>query len=193
MSFEELYEKYFRLVYALAHERLKDMSMEEDVVQEVFLKLSRQMQMCPFYNESHVKGWLLRTTSNLCIDLLRKRSVENQYRGQLQKQMSSMEMDQSMERVHEQLEIQEQLGNTLCKLRKKNKKWYIVIMEYYCNQKSTKELAEQFHISNAGMCMQLLRIRRWIGKDLLEQNAELRQIYDKAYTHTEGQKKEEQS
>lgn len=62
VSSDEIIRKYIDMVYRLALSRMKDKSMADDVVQEVFLRyISSQRK---FESDEHIKAWLIRVTIN---------------------------------------------------------------------------------------------------------------------------------
>lgn len=76
---EYLVEKYADTVYRLAISRTRDRDSSEDVFQEVFLRLSKNIP--DFQSEEHEKAWIIRVTINCsknlinskwnrCVDLL---------------------------------------------------------------------------------------------------------------------------
>lgn len=73
-SFEQIFEKYRRPVFAYARGILKDEALAEDCVQETFLELVRKSESIDIARG--VKGWLFRVARNRAIDALRKRSRE---------------------------------------------------------------------------------------------------------------------
>ena len=65
---EMMIEKYSDMVYRLALTRTKSKENSEDVYQEVFLRLSREMP--DFKTEEHEKAWLIKVTINCSKNLL---------------------------------------------------------------------------------------------------------------------------
>lgn len=190
-DFDELYDEYFRLAYGLAYERLNDFHAVEDVLQEVFLRFSKELDNHLFGSDTHVKAWLLRITANLCTDVLRRRQLEEQYILQKQMEAKNTELIETMDKMIEDMDAQARIDKVFRKLKRKRFKWYKVAVDMYCNQKSNAELAEKFGMSYAAMGMLLNRIRRWIGWELFKQNPELRELYPKEYEElkTENQKR----
>ncbi len=70
-AFKLLVERYQRKVYSIALGMLKDKEEARDVAQEAFVKVYRYIEH--FKGDSSFYTWLYRITSNLCIDLIRKR------------------------------------------------------------------------------------------------------------------------
>lgn len=69
-AFEELVERYQRLVYSMSLKYLKDTSLAEDTSQEVFIKAYTRLRS---YNpEFKFSTWLSKITYNTCIDQMRR-------------------------------------------------------------------------------------------------------------------------
>jgi RNA polymerase sigma-70 factor (ECF subfamily) len=69
-AYEELVNRYQRLVYSIALNLLKDTGLAEDAAQEAFIKAYRNLGS---YNpEYKFSTWVGRITYNTCIDILRK-------------------------------------------------------------------------------------------------------------------------
>jgi RNA polymerase sigma-70 factor (ECF subfamily) len=67
-AFEQLYDRYHRLVYGIAVKMLQTDAAAEDLTQGVFLKL---WTAASTYRHSNFAGWIVRVTRNLAIDVLR--------------------------------------------------------------------------------------------------------------------------
>jgi len=74
-AFEQLYDRYERLVYCLVYRMLEDHGQAEDVTLEVF---SRLWQHADSYlaSQGSVKTWLVNIARNRAIDLLRMRRTK---------------------------------------------------------------------------------------------------------------------
>lgn len=72
-AFEALVTQYERLVYAVALKLLGNEHDAQDAAQETFIKLYRNLPS--FRGESKFSVWLYRLANNVCIDILRKKSV----------------------------------------------------------------------------------------------------------------------
>src|SRR5215467_5074323 len=59
-AFENLVEKYFRMVYTVAGRQTGDWHLAQEIAQSVFLILSRKAR--GFSSKTPIPGWLLRTT-----------------------------------------------------------------------------------------------------------------------------------
>ncbi|MFL5320324.1 MAG: RNA polymerase sigma factor [Myxococcaceae bacterium] len=70
-AFRLLVERYQKKIYAVALGMLKDKEDAMDVTQEAFVKVYKYLDH--FKGDSSFYTWLYRITSNICIDVLRKR------------------------------------------------------------------------------------------------------------------------
>lgn len=69
--FETYFRAYYSLVYRIAFMQMKGHADAEDVAQEVFVRLLRYQP--GFQNEEHEKAWFVRTTVNLCRDIIKSK------------------------------------------------------------------------------------------------------------------------
>jgi len=71
LSFDAAFAAHHRLVYRYAYSLTRDGALAEDVVQEVFLRLHRQLE--PAQRGGILRAWLLRVTANVARNLMRTR------------------------------------------------------------------------------------------------------------------------
>lgn len=65
----QLYEKYKNLVYNIAFRMANDSQVAEDLVQEIFIKVFKNLAR--FRGDAAFSSWLYRITSNVCINHFR--------------------------------------------------------------------------------------------------------------------------
>ena len=68
-EFRELYDDYVDMIYRICFLYLKNESDAKDGVQDIFMKIWEKQPV--FDNENHKKAWLIQTTKNHCIDILK--------------------------------------------------------------------------------------------------------------------------
>jgi RNA polymerase sigma factor (sigma-70 family) len=82
LSFDEAFALHHRAVFRTARAVVRDAALAEDITQEVFLRLYRNMNATP--GEESLRAWLLRVTLNVARNQLREttRSMvrDNEYR-----------------------------------------------------------------------------------------------------------------
>ena len=110
-SFDEAFELHHRIVYRVAYARLGDAALAEDVTQEVFLKLYRNLGKVP--RDEGLRAWLLRVTINEARDLSRRRRrasareeafaqrASERYAFDCEKRLEVDEVRRALERVRE--------------------------------------------------------------------------------------------
>jgi RNA polymerase sigma-70 factor (ECF subfamily) len=73
-AFEEIVTKYKRLVYSVVYKMIPDREEVNDVSQEVFIRLYKSLEK---YNPQYkMSTWIVKITSNLCLDTLRKKKQD---------------------------------------------------------------------------------------------------------------------
>jgi len=75
-AFEQLVRQYDQSVLKLAYNLLRSAEDAQDVYQEAFLRVHRNLNQFRFDCSFHT--WLYRIVTNLCLDLLRKRKVRRE-------------------------------------------------------------------------------------------------------------------
>lgn len=74
-DFSEKYEKYSSTIFKIAITYLANKADAEDVMQDVFIKL---LYSSPdFDNDDYEKFWIIRTTSNICKNMLKSFQHKN--------------------------------------------------------------------------------------------------------------------
>lgn len=123
-AFEDIVKKYENKVYGIVFHMMKNQNEVEDLAQEVFLKVYKNLDK--FKGESSLYTWIYKITVNLCLDELKKRrniiyldekiSVED---GEIDKELPSNE--RSQEELYEDKELRENLHRCINKLPDKQK------------------------------------------------------------------------
>jgi RNA polymerase sigma-70 factor (ECF subfamily) len=76
-AFEQIYRNHHRYVHMQAHRVICDSHRAEDIAQEAFLRLVRQLLATA--GQIKLRAWLHRTTTNLAIDEHRRNRTQQQY------------------------------------------------------------------------------------------------------------------
>jgi RNA polymerase sigma-70 factor (ECF subfamily) len=75
-AFEQLVRQYDQSVLKLAYNLLRSAEDAQDIYQEAFLRVHKNLNQFRFDCSFHT--WLYRIVTNLCLDLLRKRKVRRE-------------------------------------------------------------------------------------------------------------------
>ena len=105
-SYEELYRKYYKLVYNIAFSILKNKENAEDISQNVFIKIGNlKKEKLP---NSYEASWLYTVTKNECISLFRKTketlTIEDIKNENLEDEIEGIIQKNSYEKLMENLE-----------------------------------------------------------------------------------------
>lgn len=73
-AFSELMSAYKKLIYNLCLRTLNDRGEAEDAAQEAFIKIYRGLKT--YNGSSKFSTWALKISSNVCIDMIRKRKAQ---------------------------------------------------------------------------------------------------------------------
>lgn len=74
-AFEELIARYKKLIFNTAYRMMGNAPEAEDITQEVFIKIYNSLNK--YDPQFKFSTWVIRITSNLCVDWLRKRKGES--------------------------------------------------------------------------------------------------------------------
>ncbi len=173
-DFDELYNEYSKLVFHIAYHKLRSRDLAEDVVQDVFLKLHSKLDM--IRGKEHAKAWLIRVTSTTVVDYIRKYMPEKVL--PLEENVLPPG-DDVTEYSIEFWDSQKRIDEILEKMNRKNHRWYEIAVDSYIEKKSNEELSEKYHMSKNAISSLQYRIRKWLGKEILDHNQDLKKWYDR--------------
>ncbi len=106
-AYEELYKKYYNLVYNIAFSVLKNYENAEDIAQNVFVKIGNlEQEKLP---KNYEASWLYTVTKNECISFIRKNketsSIENRIENENEKnEIETVIQNSSYQNLLESLE-----------------------------------------------------------------------------------------
>lgn len=143
-------EEYGNSLYRLCTVMLKNREDSQDAVQECFL---RYITKAPDFNDAeHEKAWLIRVSTNICKDMLRRRKYE-----------SFMSLDEI-----KNLSSSEDNAQILGLLVSLDEKYRIIIHLHYVEGYSADEISSMLGLTSAAVRKRLQR-----GRDML------RELYEK--------------
>ena len=161
--FEQLYKSYYPRLTAYASLFLKS-DEAHDIVQDVFLSLLERANKK--MDESTLNAYLYKAVQNKCIDVIRHKTLKDQYASEVGKQMLQMEFEllySSRNEIEEGLlsqELQNQIDSAVETLPPKGKEVFKLHFEH---RKTAKEIASIMNIScstvenHIYMCIKSLR------------------------------------
>lgn len=157
---DEFFERYRMMVIRNAYLTVQDYYAAEDICQETFLRLSRNLHKVPPEN---VKAWLLQVSGNLAIDYMRKG-------GKYQIDVGLEEVDLEIasefhidpEQILEKKEVSESTRRVLGKLRREKPKWYAVIVMSHLEGMDNHAIGKALDISPILVSQWKGRASKWL-------------------------------
>lgn len=181
-NFNEIYTNYKNLVLKVAYMYSGDYIVAEDIMQETFLRLYREIDEKP---HSNIKAWLCTTAKYLAIN------HKNQVARRAEREISEAEIkyaegaDQEMNRESTEAEYLENLTEKerlslheriFLHLMEKNPKWYEAIMLVCVLEYLQVDAAKKMGMSEDAFYGMLHRARKWIRKTYGSEYEELNRL-----------------
>ena len=153
---ENYFKTYYAPCYRIAFTQMKTKSDAEDVVQEVFLRLLKYHP--GFESLEHEKAWMIRTTLNLCRDVLKSR-----WSSTIRMEELSMEDKNSFKNPYVDTD------DTLWSLLELPHMYRICLYLFYYEDYSVKEIAQALKEPENTIKTRLKRGRELLKKKLQEE------------------------
>ena len=138
--------KYSDMVYRLAFARTQNRFDAEDIYQDVFMKLFSEERS--FESEEHKKAWLIKTTVNMSVNLLK--SAWRRYTVCENENLP----------VKRGADTSPQREKLLSALKSLSEKYRVVLYLYYYEELSTDKIAEVTGASPTAVRSRLMRGRQ---------------------------------
>lgn len=71
-SFEELVKRHQQKIYTTIYLFVRDQSLAEDILQEVFIKIVETLRKGKYNHEGKFQQWAVRISHNMCVDYFRR-------------------------------------------------------------------------------------------------------------------------
>ncbi len=170
-AFNEVYSKYRNLVLKAAHIYVDDPGTAEDVTQEVFLALYRDMTDKKIESEeeySNIKSWLYTTAKHFALNHRKKTArmimtesiegsdvIEEPASESLESEYLNRILEEKRAKLHERI---------FTALMKKNPRWHEAIMMVCYLDIPAAEAAKRLGMSENAFYVMMHRARNWIHK-----------------------------
>lgn len=138
---------------------LKDRALAEDAVQETFIKVYQKYHT--FNQEAEEKTWIMRIAINVCKNYMRT--------SWFKKVKTGVDLETiSKECVDENLLEREKKSQILSEIAALDYKYKEVILLYYYQEMTTREIADVLHIKEGTIRVRLQRARQKLSVQLEE-------------------------
>lgn len=155
-EFNDLIMEYGTEILRLCYLYLKDYQLSEDACQETFLKVYKNFYK--FKGNSSIKTWITRICINTCKNYLRS----SWFKRIILSSEKIINKNISNEDIFEEINKSD-LFNCVMKLKPKYKD---VILMYYYQCFTTKEIAQILEITDANVSTRLFRARKKLKRDI---------------------------
>ena len=158
-AFKEVYDRYNKLLYLFAYNKLRNKEEAKDVVQDVFAWLLNNSTR--FAINSSVSSFLYKSVLNKIFDIFRHQSVIRKYieQGDHYIDIDSTETDYLIR----EKDIAQMIRQEIDAMPQKMKEVYLLRFEQYL---SAKEIAEQLNISENTVNTHLKRAAKKLRDNL---------------------------
>lgn len=154
--FQKLYERYALKVYQKCVSLTKDVTRAEDITHDVFLKLISKMGT--FKKDAKFSTWLFSITYNHCMDLAR---ISRRKVVLVHEECADFEDDINLYAIFEEEVDLKSLKTALGKLNVEEK---ALIYLKYLDDRSIRDIARIFEMTESAVKMRLMRSRQKLRK-----------------------------
>ena len=145
-EFEELFRFYYPRLKKYAQYFLRNSGEAEDVVQDVFYQLWKERNMLK--QDENISSFVFTLLKNKCLNIIKRRLVEEKYLDQLTALPSEELYHTSFEKAEDFIPFEELLNRELCKLiEQMPEKCGIAFRLKWIDGKKNREIAEEMQIS----------------------------------------------
>jgi RNA polymerase sigma-70 factor (ECF subfamily) len=163
-AFKTLFANYKQKVYGTAYLILKDYQLSEDIVQETFLQV--YLKIDKLKDPQYFEGWLYKITVNLCLDSVRR--LKKHGLSSLEEYIEMQTNSPLVENITPEAEvlyrdIQRRILECVYSLPSQ---YAAVLVLFYYNNFSIKEISDIINCSEATVKTRLFRARKNLEKIL---------------------------
>ena len=155
-----LYDKYCQGMFAIAMRYVKDSATAEDVMQDAFLKVFKNIES--FKGEVTIGSWIKRIVINQCIDYLKKKKIE----------LVSIEEKELTIADDDDWQVKDSvnIGIITAAMNQLPEKYKIVLNMYLFEGYDHQEIAQVLNITEVNSRSQLMRGKNKLKSQLKQYN-----------------------
>ena len=157
-AFQKIFETYFKVLVVFAKRFVQDLSIAEDLVQDVFVKLYEKRNTIQFH--SSLKSFLFQAVHNKCIDYLRSVKVKSVHHEHLLKTADSADYTDSMLQV----ELEERIYQVIQSLPDQ---CALIFKKSRFEGKKNQEIADELSISKRTVETQISKALKRLRQDVM--------------------------
>lgn len=112
-AFTELYERYWKIIYGYAYNRLRDPELCKEIIQNIFSALWERRSVLKI---SSVPSYLFRSVKNAIIDAMNETSRRRMYADRFYSLYPSGQLDNTLQEQQDVKHLEEQIARSLSHL-----------------------------------------------------------------------------
>jgi RNA polymerase sigma-70 factor (ECF subfamily) len=163
-KFDYLVKQHKKKIFNYAIYMMKNQMDAEDVTQEVLIRTWQNIDNFNFYA---AKGWMMRTTHNLCIDYLRKNKKMNYNEIQIEEdyheEIADTGIEGNPEKLADKIFTDDEIKASIEKLPERIKSPFVL---YELQEFKYKEISKILDIPLNTVKVNILRARKQLQKEL---------------------------
>lgn len=167
-KFGVLMERYQAKLFRYGKKFLVDSDNIEDVVQDVFIKAYKNINS--FDTTQRFSPWIYRIAHNTYINAIKKSSLNPLYLFDFDTLLSYTVVEDPVEKEREQQEIKKIIDKGLENIEDKYRE---ILVLYYIEEFSYKEIAEILHIPISTVGVRIMRAKKVLKDKYKELNIEI--------------------
>lgn len=161
--FEQIYKEHATGIQRMCFLYLGDLQMAEDAMQETFIKVFRYYDN--FQRKSSIKTWITRIAINVCKDMLAEKKEKHYYSMTDEEFTAQIEENSHADGLSVYRQIEEKMVLTAA-INGLEEKYKDVVVLFYYQELSTKEIAQIMEIPRTTVEFRLKRARIMLGSAL---------------------------
>lgn len=175
-NFNEIYKKYKNLVLKTAYQYSGDYGSADDIMQETFLSLYKDMQQKDFYSAEqykNIKAWLITTAKHRAINMKLK-AVHEVSIFEAEKDLEERDSEEKLIEDMEVRAVEDLHTRIMTALLDRNGRWHEAIFLVCYLGVNQDEAAKRMGLKKGAFHQLLHRTRDWIRKEFGVEYEELK-------------------
>jgi len=163
-KFDYLIKQYKNKIFNYAIYMMKNQMDAEDITQEVLIRTWENINKFNFYA---AKGWMMRTTHNLCVDYLRRNKKINYKEVQIEEEyheeIADFELECNPEKLAEKIITDTEIKEAIERLPERFKSPFVL---YEMQEFKYKEISKILDVPLNTVKVNISRARKQLQKEL---------------------------
>ena len=165
MNVEYLLEKYGKLVYKICYDMLKNQEDAEDLLQETYFSLYKNLNRYLNLPENDIQNIICKIALNKCRDLLKSKSKKLENLTDYDE--TKLENYLIDNKIDEQIYLKDRKMFVIKMINELKMPYRQILYDYYIDQKSLDEIAKSQDVLKDTLKVQLYRAKKLLKEKLV--------------------------